>query len=315
MTGKKSPGRPRITDEQITDMIRLRRQGKSISAIARATGCNRQTVRVYLKERQADVLADEVRKEVLTDELRKHLDDLTQFADSLVDYPTNFRSPFEERDAAAVVQPLFRKEFPKELDPQRVKRKQRQAEAQNKMLFESLRQHTGEKGWWQALEEWKEAWDTCKGALEELKGEANEVVGNFLSQKPDLKEAVERETDEKAAVGRIAHDVLWVVWWAGTGDSPAEEYDFRIKDGHLVAHRGGDTFYPSSLNLGETPVAQEIAKRCKLAFETLYQSFRHKRIPERLHAIEEKIEEITDALHPLKLRAQILRTRCDLCPA
>jgi transposase-like protein len=74
MTGKKSPGkpRPRITDQQISDMMRLRRQGKSISAIARAINCNRQTVRVYLKERQADVLADEARKQVLIDELRSH---------------------------------------------------------------------------------------------------------------------------------------------------------------------------------------------------------------------------------------------------
>ena len=315
MVGRRSLGKPRISEERINEMIRLRHQGKSISAIAQATGCHRQTVRVYLRERQSDILAAEVRKQVLTDELRKHLDDVTQFAGSLVDYPTNFRSPFEERDAVAVVQPLFRKDFPKELDPQRAKKKQRQVEAQNKMLFESLQQHTGERGWWQAFKEWEEAWDICKGALEELRGEANEVVRNFINQKPGLKEAVERETGKKDVVGKLAHDVLWVVWWAGTGDNSVEEYDFRIKDGQLVAHTGGDTFYPLELKLGETPVAQDIEKVCKLAFETLYQSFRHKRIPERLHAIEGKIEEITDALHPLKLRAQILRTRCELCPA
>ena len=66
MTGKKSPEkpRPRITDQQISDMMRLRRQGKSLSAIARALKCNRQTVRVYLKERQADVLVDEIKKQL-----------------------------------------------------------------------------------------------------------------------------------------------------------------------------------------------------------------------------------------------------------
>jgi len=82
MTGKKSPGkpRPRITDQQISDMMRLRRQGKSISAIARAIKCNRQTVRVYLQERQADVLVDEVRKQILIDELRSHFLELATFA-------------------------------------------------------------------------------------------------------------------------------------------------------------------------------------------------------------------------------------------
>jgi hypothetical protein len=56
----------------------LRRQGKSISAIARAIKCNRQTVRVYLKERQADVLVDEVRKQVLIEELRGHFQELAK---------------------------------------------------------------------------------------------------------------------------------------------------------------------------------------------------------------------------------------------
>jgi len=82
MTGKKSPGkpRPRITDQQISDMMRLQRQGKSISAIARAIKCNRQTVRVYLKERQADVLADEARKQVLIEALRGHFQELAKLA-------------------------------------------------------------------------------------------------------------------------------------------------------------------------------------------------------------------------------------------
>jgi len=64
-------------------MMRLRRQGKSISAIARAIKCNRQTVRVYLKERQADVLVDEVRKQVLIEELRSHFQELAQFTSTL----------------------------------------------------------------------------------------------------------------------------------------------------------------------------------------------------------------------------------------
>jgi transposase-like protein len=80
MARKASPRKPRITEEQISEMIRLQRQGKSISAIAQATGCHRQTVRTYLRERQADILADEVRKQVLIEELRSHFQELANFA-------------------------------------------------------------------------------------------------------------------------------------------------------------------------------------------------------------------------------------------
>ena len=80
MVRKRSPRRPRISEEQISEMIRLHRQGKSISAIAQTTGCHRQTVRAYLRERQADILADEVRKQVLVEELRNHFGELREFA-------------------------------------------------------------------------------------------------------------------------------------------------------------------------------------------------------------------------------------------
>ena len=108
MTGKKSPGkpRPRITDQQISDMMRLRRQGKSISAIARAIKCNRQTVRVYLQERQADVLVDEVRKQILIDELRGHFLELATLATATLKARVD-ASPSEGSESAYPTTGLF----------------------------------------------------------------------------------------------------------------------------------------------------------------------------------------------------------------
>jgi hypothetical protein len=70
----------RITEEQITEMKRMLREGKSISAIAQAIGCHRQTVRIHLKEKQRDIVADEVRKQLLTEELISHFRQLGEFA-------------------------------------------------------------------------------------------------------------------------------------------------------------------------------------------------------------------------------------------
>lgn len=70
----------RITQEQLTEMKRLSREGISISAIAREIGCHRQTVRMHLREKHGDIVADEVRKQVLIEELRNHFQQLARFA-------------------------------------------------------------------------------------------------------------------------------------------------------------------------------------------------------------------------------------------
>jgi len=320
MVGKRSPGKPRITGEQISEMIRLRRRGKSISAIAQATGCHRQTVRAYLKERQADILADEVRKQVLTDELQKHLDDLTQFAVSFKSYLTLLSSPTEYKDAAAVFKPLLGEHLPQGLDSdsQKARREQRQMGRRNWMLLKSLREHTREKGWWQAFEEWQQAWDTCRKGLEEVQKQAHKVVGDLLNQKANLKEEVERKTGKKDALKRMARDVLLVAWWVGTASNPEEELEFRnfrvVPEGQRLRIMTGNYYLNLIFSETETALAQEVAAVCNLALRNLYQQIMVDEILGMLHRMDEKIEEIDDALDPFMLRPLLVRTRCELCP-
>jgi len=320
MVGKRSPGKPRITGEQISEMIRLRRRGKSISAIAQATGCHRQTVRAYLKERQADILADEVRKQVLTDELQKHLDDLTQFAVSFKSYLTLLSSPTEYKDAAAVFKPLLGEHLPQGLDSdsQKARREQRQMGRRNWMLLKSLREHTREKGWWQAFEEWQQAWDTCRKGLEEVQKQAPKVVGDLLNQKANLKEEVERKTGKKDALKRMARDVLLVAWWVGTASNPEEELEFRnfrvVPEGQRLRIITGNYYLNLIFSETETALAQEMAALCNLALRNLYQQIMVDEILGMLHRMDEKIEVIDDALDPFILRPLLVRTRCELCP-
>ena len=70
----------KITDEQIKEMMRLRGDGKSDSEIALMVGCHRQTVRAYLRERQSNILVNEVKKEVLKEELLRHFKEVADFA-------------------------------------------------------------------------------------------------------------------------------------------------------------------------------------------------------------------------------------------
>ena len=75
--------RPRVTDEQVGEMLRLKREGKTDTAIAKVLGIHRQTVGRYLKRRRNDILAEEVRKQVLIEELRSHFQELAQFTSTL----------------------------------------------------------------------------------------------------------------------------------------------------------------------------------------------------------------------------------------
>lgn len=84
MARTQAPGRPRMTEDQIAEIQRLKRQGMSIKEIAKSTGYHRQTVSTYLKQTRTDALADEVRKQVLVEELRQHFQDLANRAPDIL---------------------------------------------------------------------------------------------------------------------------------------------------------------------------------------------------------------------------------------
>ena len=318
---RNSSRRKRVSEEQVHDMMRMRRQGKSVKAIAEAMGCHRQTVRMHLRERQADILAVEVKKQLLTDEQQKHLDGVTQFAVSLVGHLTISDSPTEDRDVATVLDPLLPKDLPQGLDSysREARRKQRQTERQNKMLFESLRQHTGGRGWWQAFEEWQQAWDTCIKGLVEVKKQVPEMVEDLLNQqKANLKVEVEEVTGKKDILERIVEGVLEAAWCVARASNPEEELKFRnfrvLQEGQQFIIVAGNYYLRLRFNEPETTLAQEVAVVCNLALRDLYPQYMVDEILGMLHRMDEKIEEIDDALDPFILRPLLVRTRCELCP-
>jgi transposase-like protein len=72
--------RERVTKEQLSEIVKLRRQGYAISAIARSLGYHRQTISAHLKEKHEDIVAEEARKQVLAKALTSHFEQLARFA-------------------------------------------------------------------------------------------------------------------------------------------------------------------------------------------------------------------------------------------
>jgi len=303
----------RVTEDQVRQMVELDREGLSISAISRAVGCHRQTVKNYLIGRRERILADEVKRQLLTDESQRHLNEVTEFALSFKSRVIRPDSLREDRDAASVFKLLLGNDLIQGLDSgsQQARREQRQLQRQSRMLLMSLREHTRDQGWWWAYEEWQEAWNTCRDAFRELRREADEVVEKRINSKSSLKEEVKRQiSEEKGVMKRILEGVLWGVWWTGTTGKPVE---FQTDENRIIAVCG-DRTYDFAYRSSEVSLVADMAEVLKLSYETLYQSFNDKGIPEMLRRMEEKIEVIDDALDPFVLRPLLVRTRCELCP-
>jgi hypothetical protein len=252
---------------------------------------------------------------LLTDELQRHLNEVTEFAVSFKSRAIRPDSLREDRDAAEVFKLLLGNGLPQGLDSdsQQARRGQRETERKGKMLLMSLREHTHDQGWWQAYEEWQEAWNTCRDAFRELRREADEEVRNRINKNPSLKEEVERQIIGKGrdAMERLVDGVLWGVWWGGTTGKPV---GLKSEDNLIRVLLDGREYYDFGYRASEVSLCQDMVELCKLSFEALYQSFSEKGIPEMLHRIDEKIEVIDDALDPFILRPLLVRTRCKLCP-
>ncbi|MBA7669988.1 hypothetical protein ES703_78129 [subsurface metagenome] len=328
-----------VTEGEIEEMIRMRRQGYSIEAIAESTGRHRHTVRTHLEERHAHGLADDARREVMIQELRRHLDELSQFGASLVEHLTVPNSPHEIRDAVAVLYTL--------------------RSGQNKVLFESFLEHT--RGvWWEALEDWEHAWDNCIWALGELRTGAGEVIENILRElrilnrtlnvtgietieitdpsnlakevsvgkdavqpkdemKMDLLDvlmaSISRDKDAVIAVKRITDGIVHLLWQHIIHPDevfPLVEAVPRA-DGHIDITFGKDRF-TNYLIVREQGQADKIMGICKSAAEKM-RGDTTEAVVKEIVTMQARIEEFREAMSPLRLRPLLLRSRCNLCPA
>lgn len=145
------------------------------------------------------------------------------------------------------------------------------------------------------------------------------MVGGLLNQKANLKEEIERKTGKKNVLESVVEGVLYAAWRVGEANNPEEELEFRnfrvlLQEQRLRILTGND-YLSLIFNESETALAQEVATVCNLALQNLYARYMADEIQGMRHRMDEKIEEIDDALDPFVLRPILVRTRCDLCPA
>ena len=190
---------------------------------------------------------------------------------------------------------------------------------QNQILLKSLQSHTHEMVDWQLFDHWKKAWDECISSQGMLKQEAYKILLNFFNQESGLTDRIMRGSRKKDVVDRMANGVVYVIWQGILAGRPDQLPSVE------VINRGGGTleviFDKDEPSLSLIFTGADLAKKVK---DTCIQAANNLRIQRRddistsvdhVRRMREIIDKFTETLNPLMLRPQILRTRCDLCPA
>ena len=328
--------RRELSEEELTQVINLKRAGTSWVKIQNQTGISRRTAkRAYEKWERSQTMQElkEARKEVAAAEFRGHMNSLITLAMFLV---TNLAVPhlpdMMEKNAEQFFSSLWEQDllqfslaasvetmeaYPRMrrlvLDPQMNRR-------ENELLFQSLQLHTREDVRWKALDEWKEARDNYVKVLGRLQKETSEVVRNFFNQEPqtDLLYKVKQASREDDPVKRIVEAVLPPMWQSILQDDLDQEYPLFETVDDTYVKSGGRTTVLRFDDSTDKSLTEKVAHICNLTANNLrkgVESDMVKSLQKEVRAMEKATEELREKLNPVKLTPIILRSRCDLCPA
>lgn len=306
-----------LSDDKFDKVRELRETGYSWLKIQKITGIERRLAkRVYndwLHGRTLNELK-QARVNVATQTLSEHVDFLVKLADRLtgqLDLPT---SSTEARHSDDVLRDLWEKtilgEFYELPYGERKRRTQRNVR-QNLMLFESLRDHTRGKVRWQALDEWKKAWDSCLGLFDKLNIKGQEIATDILNQEDDLSEEIKKRSLQENTIKWMAQVVLDAIW-QDIVDGKFDPEVPKVSISYEQVDRRVSGFTEEEWIRRLTSVCHNLAE-ILIRNQTVLLI---RQLNAECHLMRKAIEELEEMLDPLILRSIILLTpRCKLCPA
>ena len=339
--------RRELSEEELTQVINLKRAGSSWVKIQGETGINRRTAKhAYDKWERSQSLQElkEARKDVAAKAFLDHLKSLTTLAGSLV---TNLSVPSSPDMMTKNAEQFFAWLWHQNLlwrgvytsaetqerynlsqinvytmgDPQCFLRGDPQFNSlENQLLFKSLQDHTrGEEVRWQALDEWRKARDNCVKVLGKLRKEPRVLVKNFLNleRQSNLLDRIKEESKEDDPVKQMAEAVLKGIWQCILEDRLDQESPLvqavsrRLEIVVKVGDKKLFTFTDKSL-------AEKVTHICNLVADSLCKGEKSRMVEslqKDVREMKKASEELRETLNPVKLTPMILRTRCDLCPA
>jgi len=323
-----------LSDDEFNRVLRLKQSGTRWLKIQRETGVPRRIAkRAYEDWQRNQSFAElkESRRTVAAEVFREHIDFLIKVGKFLALHqgvPATL--PSEAPQGAQIVDSLWESNVIEELQNCSmlampgvdVLRERRSITRQQRMLFEALQEHTRGELRWEALQEWEDAWDSCRQLYVKLGKEAVSVMQNFLSQEKGLENRIENGSRDKDAMTHIVDRLLREIW----SELREDRFDPQ-RDIFEVIARTDNKVYVAVAGLGNSnfltfsdrDLAEKAARLGNRVARNLLLGRNGgnvgKSLQERISKMRQAMEELADMLNPLVLRPIILRTRCELCPA
>jgi len=315
-----------ISEDELNSVIKVRESGASWLRIENETGVPRRLAKKCYEEWERKKSVEELREArigIAQAEFRNHMDALVGVARYLVD---RLHAPTEIAfggNADRFLEGLWAYYAPQG-DPPKNDTDRLRLVRRNRMLFDSLKEHTGEKVPWRLVEEWKDAYALYIDHSRDLVEKADSVTTSLISKRKELNRALKDELLSEYNL-MIIDMVRGIIKALGRA----------IKDGKLIKE---DIYIAARVERrqravllfgqdrdGGTPLmdrklAQRLVDFCSVVARDLSQGKNEKpslvdQISSDLCRMDAIQKELDETLDELLLRPLILRTRCKLCPA
>lgn len=314
-----------LTPEQLEDVIRHRQGGLSWLGVQDATGISRRVAqRSYEQWEKARSIREleNVRVKVGEIEFERHLDALTRWAESLVDHLSLQVYPDFTSDAETYFETLMERDTAEpsgEATPAaREDRVRDRNIRRNRLLFESLKEHTADRIQWDLLADWMEGWNTCSRVYPGVVAGVAEVVRTALDGIPGFEELFVTGRSQNKPSEILKQGIGNVLWsgivqddiGAGAGLVQAESVEVNKEEVLRITIGGRTLFQRENMEM-----APSLVDLCRGLVNELWDRDDTKAIRGAVDQMRRVVKELETALEPLVLRPHILRTRCRLCPA
>lgn len=313
-----------VSDEERENIVRLRKSGAGWLRIETITGIPRRTAKRAFEEsrqRQSEEEIQAARRQVAGDLFRSHVRDLVAIAGVVV---ASLSQPglMDRRNGDTVLDNMLAINI-RDLGISSQVMGEEQGDVtvrQNRMLFESLKQHTQSKIDWRILDDWRNARNEWQRGTEKLRSTSMTLMRNFVthgSNKPGPTASI--NSDDKL-IQRMIDGVVEVGYRAAVDGKPddMEEYiNTRERQGKVQVLFGGDVTITDHV-VESKELADQVAILCRQVVTNLSKGKESeilKDMTRSLQSMGSVHDMLAEELDELKITPLILRTKCDICPA
>jgi hypothetical protein len=313
-----------ISEDELNRVLKLKQVGASWLRIQNETGIPRRLAKKAYDEWERTRSGEELKKArtvIAQEEFRKHMEDLIEVAQHLVD-SLHAPAPIEKIPKLdRFFDRIWEQDIRHEGKQPPSDRELAHVVRHNKMLFQCLQDHTDEKVPWQQLREWQHIFTQYTRHCSDLQAESRGVIDDLLRQKKEIRSAIQEMDRGQEIIEKMASGVVEALWRGMMNGEIIKERIFigaREANDRSAMVSFGKEGSVRAFMLKNKKLADAVVNVCKLAVNSLLSgsklSFVQK-VAADIAAMEQKAKELDEKLDDLVLRPLILRTRCELCPA